>query len=236
MFDDLVLSGKTKRTHKSWTVLLSTVVQGLILGVMILIPLIYTEALPKTLLSTFLVAPPPPPPPPPPAAAPVKIIRPKIIPTQSTVAPRVIPKNVEIVKDEAPDLAGGVDGGFGVAGGTGNVLGGILGGPSGPAPPKPAAPARIKVGGQVQAAKMLRQTLPVYPAIAKTAHVAGTIILHAIIAKDGTVQALEYVSGPPLLMKAAMDAVREWRYTPTQLNGDPVEVDTTISVVFSLGS
>ncbi len=88
MFDDLVLSGKVKRTHKSWTVLLSTAVQALILGVMILIPLIYTEALPKALLSTFLVAPPPPPPPPPPAAAPVKIVRPKIVPTQSMVAPR----------------------------------------------------------------------------------------------------------------------------------------------------
>jgi periplasmic protein TonB len=235
MFDDLVLSGKTKRTHKSWTVLLSTIVQGLILGIMILIPLIYTEALPKTLLTTFLVAPPPPPPPPPPAAAPVKVIRPKIIPVQTMTAPRVIPKNVAIVKDEAPDLAG-VDGGFGVAGGTGagGVLGGILGS-SGPAPPKIAAPARIKVGGNVQAAKMLRQTLPVYPQIAKTAHVSGTVILHAIISKDGTVQELQYVSGPPLLMKAAMDAVRDWRYTPTQLNGDPVEVDTTISVVFSLG-
>jgi protein TonB len=234
MFDDLVLSGKTKRTHKSWTVLLSTIVQTLVLGVMILIPLIYTEALPKTLLSTFLVAPPPPPPQPP-AAAPVKAVRPKIIPTQSAVAPRVIPKNVEIVKDEAPDLVG-VDGGFGITNNGSGPLNTILGGPSGPAPPKPAAPARIKVGGQVQAAKMLHQTLPAYPAIAKTAHVAGTIVLHAIIAKDGTVQALEYISGPPLLMKAAMDAVRDWRYTPTQLNGDPVEVDTTISVVFSLGS
>jgi protein TonB len=236
MFDDLVLSGKTKKTHKSWTVLLSTIVQALILGVMILIPLIYTEALPKTLLTTFLVAPPPPPPPPPPAAAPVKVIRPKIIPTQTMTAPRVIPKNVAIVKDEAPDLAG-VDGGFGVAGGTGagGVLGGILGS-SGPAPPKIAAPARIKVGGNVQQGKMLRQTAPVYPAIAKTAHVSGTIILHAIIAKDGSIQELQYVSGPPLLMKAAMDAVRDWRYTPTQLNGEPVEIDTTISVVFSLGS
>ncbi len=235
MFDDLVLSGKVKKTHKSWTVLLSSVVQALILAVMILIPLIYTEALPKTLLTTFLVAPPPPPPPPPPAA-PVKIVRPRIIPTQSTVAPRVIPKNVEIVKDEAPDIAG-AGGDFGVAGGTGagGVLGGILGS-SGPAPPKIAAPARIKVGGNVQAAKMLRQTLPTYPQIAKTAHVSGTVILHAIISKDGTVQELQYVSGPPLLMKAAMDAVRDWRYTPTQLNGDPVEVDTTISVVFSLGS
>jgi periplasmic protein TonB len=236
MFDDLVLSGKTKKTHKSWTVLLSSVVQALILGIMILIPLIYTEALPKALLTTFLVAPPPPPPPPPPAAAPVKVIRPKIIPAQTMTAPRVIPKNVAIVKDEAPDLAG-VDGGFGVAGGAaGGVLGGILGGSNGPAPPKIAAPARIKVGGNVQAAKMLRQTLPVYPQIAKTAHVSGTVTLHAIIAKDGTVQELQYVAGPPLLMKAAMDAVRDWRYTPTQLNGDPVEVDTTISVVFSLGS
>ena len=148
----------------------------------------------------------------------------------------MIPKNVAIVKDEAPDIAG-AGGGFGVAGGTGagGVLGGILGS-SGPAPPKLAAPARIKVGGNVQAAKMLRQTLPTYPPIAKTAHVSGTVVLHAIIAKDGTVQELQYVSGPPLLMKAAMDAVSEWRYKPTQLNGDPVEVDTTISVVFSLGS
>src|ERR1700678_687028 len=118
MFDDLVLSGKVKKTHKSWTVALSFGIQFLILAVMILIPLIYTEALPKQLLTTFLVAPPPPPPPPPPAA-PVKVIaRPKITPTQSTVPPRVIPKNIEVVKDEAPDVAGG-DGGFGVAGGTG---------------------------------------------------------------------------------------------------------------------
>src|SRR3984957_8157165 len=112
MFDDLVLSGKVKKTHKSWTVLLSTAVQALILGVMILIPLIYTEALPKALLTTFLVAPPPPPPPPPPAQ-PVKVIaRPKIIPVSTMTAPKQIPKNIEVVKDEAPDLAG-ADGGFG---------------------------------------------------------------------------------------------------------------------------
>jgi protein TonB len=61
------------------------------------------------------------------------------------------------------------------------------------------------------------------------------VVLHAVIAKDGSVEDLQYVSGPPLLMKSAMDAVRQWRYQPTQLNGDPVEVDTTISVVFTLG-
>lgn len=234
MFDDLVLSGKSKPTHKRWTVILSTVVQGVILGIMILIPLIYTEALPKQLLNTFLVAPPPPPPPPPPAAAPVKVIRPKIIPTQSMVAPKVIPKTIAIIKDEAPDLAGGIDGGVSGTTALGGALGGILGN-SAPPPPKPATPQRIRVGGAVQAAKMLRQTPPIYPQIAKTAHVSGTIILHAVIAKDGTVQELTYVSGPPLLMKSAMDAVREWKYTPTTLNGDPVEVDTTISVVFQLG-
>jgi periplasmic protein TonB len=107
-------------------------------------------------------------------------------------------------------------------------------GSAGPPPPKPAQ-QRIRVGGAVQQAKMIRQVQPVYPQIAKTAHVQGTVILHAIIAKDGTIQELQYISGPPLLMRAAMDAVRQWRYAPTLLNGDPVEVDTTISVIFTLG-
>ena len=86
-----------------------------------------------------------------------------------------------------------------------------------------------------QRRKLMRQVTPQYPPIAKTAHVSGTVILHAIIAKDGTIQELQYVSGPPLLMKTAMDAVQQWRYKPTLLNGDPVEVDTTIYVVFTLG-
>jgi protein TonB len=116
------------------------------------------------------------------------------------------------------------------------VLGGIIGGTGSnlPPPPKPTQ-QRIRVGGNVQSAKMIRQVQPVYPQIAKTAHVQGTILLHAIIAKDGSVQELTYVSGPPLLMKAAQDAVREWRYQPTLLNGEPVEVETTISVIFTLG-
>jgi periplasmic protein TonB len=234
MFNDLVVSGDTKRTHKSWTVALSAIVQSVILGVLILIPLIYTEALPKGMLNTFLVAPAPPPPPPPPAA-PVKTVKaPKVIQINKMVAPTVIPKSVTIVKDDAPVVY--QNGGDGVDGGTGNLLGGIIGGgSSAPPPPKPVTPARIRVGGNVQAAALLNQVHPEYPMIAKTAHVSGTVILHAIIAKDGSIQELQYVSGPPLLMKSAMDAVKQWRYKPTQLNGDPVEVDTTISVVFSLG-
>jgi protein TonB len=245
MFDDLVEStAVAKRTNKSWTVLLSAIIQGGILFVLILIPLIYTEALPKQLLTTFLVAPAPPPPPPPPAAAVQGIVKPiaRIIQAGKMMAPTVIPKKVAMIKEEElpPDVgAVGVVGGVpgGIAGGqAGGVLGGIIGGTGSnlPPPPKPTQ-QRIRVGGNVQSAKMIRQVQPVYPQIAKTAHVQGTILLHAIIAKDGSVQELTYVSGPPLLMKAAQDAVREWRYQPTLLNGEPVEVETTISVIFTLG-
>jgi protein TonB len=166
----------------------------------------------------------------------------RIIQAGKMMAPTVIPKKVAMIKEEElpPDVgAVGVVGGVpgGIAGGqAGGVLGGIIGGTGSnlPPPPKPTQ-QRIRVGGNVQSAKMIRQVQPVYPQIAKTAHVQGTILLHAIIAKDGSVQELTYVSGPPLLMKAAQDAVREWRYQPTLLNGEPVEVETTISVIFTLG-
>jgi protein TonB len=233
MFDQLVVSSaRGSKTNKPWTVALSASVQFIILGILILIPLIYTEALPNGMLSTFLVAPAPPPPPPPPAAAVKEVVRPRIVQPEKMVAPTVIPKKVVIEKDAAPDLGGGVAGGVGVIGGTG-PLGGIIGGP--PPPPRPAVTGPVRVGGNVMAAKAIDRPNPEYPAIAKAAHVQGTIVLHAIISKDGAVQDLQYISGPPLLMKAAMDAVRQWRYKPTELNGEPVEVDTTIQVIFTLG-
>ena len=186
----------------------------------------------------------PPPPPPPPAAVIQRVVKPvvRLIHNGQMMAPTVIPKKVAMIKEEElpPDVGSvGVTGGVpgGIAGGSaGGVLGGIIGGVGSNMPPPPkATPSRIRVGGNVQAAKMLRQIMPVYPPIAKTAHISGTVVLRAVIGKDGTVQDLQYVSGPPLLMKSAMDAVKQWRYQPTQLNGEPVEVDTTISVVFTLG-
>jgi TonB family protein len=90
------------------------------------------------------------------------------------------------------------------------------------------------VGANVMQAQLISQPIPVYPRIALTAHISGTVVLHAIIGKDGTIQDLQYVSGPPLLMRAAMDAVRLWRYKPVLLNGEPVAVDTVVSVVFTL--
>jgi periplasmic protein TonB len=234
MFDQLVVSSAHgSKTNKPWTVAMSAIVQAVIVGILILIPLIYTEALPKGFMNTFLVAPAPPPPPPPPAAPVQHVVRPRIVTPQRMVAPTVIPKTVQVIKDEAPDVGVGVEGGVG-GGVAGGVLGGIIGNAAPPPPPKPTQ-TRIRVGGNVQGAKLIHQVQPVYPQIAKTAHVSGTVLLHAIIAKDGTIQELQYVSGPPLLMRAAMDAVHEWRYQPTMLNGEPVEVDTTIQVVFTLG-
>lgn len=235
MFDQLVVSGaKGIKTNKPWTVVLSGVVQVLILGVLILIPLIYTEALDPRLAAMSLVAPPPPPPPPPPPTITKTVKAPRVVQINKMVAPTVIPKTVNIVKDDAPVIysnsAAGVDGGVG-----GGVLGSILGGPAAPPPPKPAAPSRIKIGGQVEAGAITNKVQPEYPAIAKVAHISGTVVLHAIIAKDGSIQELEYVSGPQMLMKSAMDAVKQWRYKPYLLNGDPVEVETTINVDFSFG-
>jgi len=158
MFEEMVVSSpKGKKTNKSWTVIVSGIVQATFLAVLILIPLIYTEALPKASLATLLVAPPPPPPPPPPPAA-TQIVKVKpqvhLMDAGKLVAPKAIPKEVKIIKEEAeqPDAMGamgGVPGG--VPGGQmGGVIGGVIGGVGGaPPPPKPAQ-QRIRQGGAVQ--------------------------------------------------------------------------------------
>ncbi|HVO56949.1 MAG TPA: TonB family protein [Dongiaceae bacterium] len=243
MFEEMVVSSpNSKKTNKPWTVVLSMVVQVTFLTVLILIPLIYTEALPKGTFATLLIAPPPPPPPPPPpAAAPVVHVKPQahLMDAGKLVAPKAIPKEVKIIKEDAePDpgmmgAVGGVPGG--VPGGQmGGVIGGVIGGSgSAPPPPKPTQ-SRIKQGGAVTAASLLNKVQPVYPPLARQTRISGTVRLHAIISKDGSVQQLEVMSGHPLLVQAALDAVRQWKYRPTTLNGEPVEVDTTIDVIFSL--
>jgi TonB family protein len=97
-----------------------------------------------------------------------------------------------------------------------------------------ADPQRIKVGGNVQSAMILRKTPPIYPAAAKAAHVSGIVHLAAIVGKDGAVQELHVLGGPPELIQAAMDAVKTWVYRPTLLNGNPVQVETTIDINFTL--
>jgi periplasmic protein TonB len=241
MFEEMVVSSPhTKKTNKPWTVVMSMVLQAGFLAVLILIPLIYTEALPKASLATLLIAPPPPPPPPPPpAATPVVRVKPQVhlMDAGKLVAPKVIPKEVKIIREEAePDVmgtTGGVPGG--VPGGQmGGVIGGVIGGVGGAPPPPKATPSRIRQGGAVTQASLVNRVQPNYPPLARQTRISGTVRLHAIISKDGSVQQLEVMSGHPLLVQAALDAVRQWRYRPTTLNGEPFEVDTTIDVIFSL--
>ena len=91
------------------------------------------------------------------------------------------------------------------------------------------------VDGNAQSAKLIHAPQPVYPEFARSAHVTGTVIMNATISKDGSIHNLKFVSGPSLLVESAMDAVRQWRYAPTVVNGTPVEVKTTISVIYTLG-
>lgn len=245
MFEQSLIEERNK-TQKASSIMISFITQIALVGVLVVIPLIYFEAIPMATLSTGLVAPPPPPPPPPPPAPVVKVVKtpPRQIQNNVLTAPKVIPKDIAIIKEEElPPVSAGVTGGVpgGVPGGVGGgVLGGVLSGIPSAAPPppppkeKPATPQRIRVGGNVQAAKLVRQPKPLYPQLAKQARIQGVVKFTAVIGKDGAIQNLQLVSGHPLLVQAAQDAVKQWVYQPTTLNGEPVEVITQIDVNFTL--
>ena len=243
MFEDSLLESGGRLTDKRgrWT-MFSFVLEAIAVGVMVLIPLLFTEALPKTQLMTFLVAPPPPPPPPPPpAAAPIKIVKQvqtDIINGQLRT-PTKIPEKIQMIKeDEAPPpvmsagVVGGVPGGI-----PGGQMGGVIGGIISSTPvavPKVATPQRVRVSQGVSAGLLVRRVNPTYPPLARQARIQGQVILRAVISKDGSIQNLRLISGHPMLAPAAIEAVKQWKYKPYILNGEPVEVETQITVNFTL--
>jgi protein TonB len=104
-----------------------------------------------------------------------------------------------------------------------------------PLPPPPAAKIEpLRLGSDVQAAKLIHQVSPPYPPLARLSRTQGVVVLEAIIDKEGLIDSLRLISGHPLLTQAAMDAVKQWKYQPTMLNGEPVEVVTTVTVTFTL--
>jgi periplasmic protein TonB len=242
MFEDsLIESGGKLRTKRGITTSLSFILQACLVGVLVLIPLLFTEALPKGQLMTFLVAPPPPPPPPPPAAAPVHVV--KQVQTDITNGqlrtPTKIPQKVQMIKeDEAPPemAAGGVVGG--VPGGVpGGQMGGVIGGIISSTPvavPKVATPTRVRVSQGVTQGLLIRKVQPNYPPLARQARIQGQVLLAAEISKDGSIENLHLISGHPMLAPAAIEAVKQWKYKPYILNGEPVEVETQITVNFTL--
>lgn len=245
MFEDSLIesAGGRLNAKRASTTLFSFILQVVLIGVLVLIPLLFTEALPKTQLMTFLVAPPPPPPPPPPpAAAPIKVVK----QIQSDLVngqlrtPTKIPEKVQMIKEEeAPPpvmASGGVVGG--VPGGVpGGQMGGVIGGIISSTPvavPKVATPQRVRVSQGVSQGLLIRKVQPVYPPLARQARIQGNVVLQAQISKQGTIENLQLISGHPMLAPSAIEAVKQWRYKPYFLNGEPVEVETQITVIFSL--
>jgi TonB family protein len=126
-------------------------------------------------------------------------------------------------------VVGGVPGGV-----PGGQMGGVIGGIIGEPPPPSKTPKRVRISGSVAQANLISQTPPVYPQMAKMAKVQGPVVLQVILGKAGTVENLRVISGHPMLVQAALDAVRQWRYKPYLLNGEPVEVETQVTVSFKL--
>ncbi len=245
LFESVLLeSSGVQRRRRTLSAALSFVFQCLMLGVVVLVPLWFTDALPKQQLLTFLVAPPPPPPPAAPESATRAMQRVKSeMMLGSLRTPSKIPERVQIIREEEePVLApGGVVGGIpgGIPGGQlGGVIGGILSSASSltPAPKLMAAvPKRIRISQGVTRGQVLDKVEAKYPPLALIARIQGDVVLKAIISKAGNIQNLELVSGHPMLVPAALKAVQQWRYRPFLLNGEPVEVETTVTVKFHIG-
>jgi periplasmic protein TonB len=249
LFADVLLEvDSTERRRRKWSALSSIVFQCLMLATALILPLMFTEALPKAQLLTFLVAPPPPPPPPPPAAAapPVQVRRVESDLLNGRLrSPSRIPQKVQMIReDETPPQlsSGGVVGGVpgGVPGGQMNgVIGGIISATSNMvAIPKlaPVTAKRVRISQGVIAGMVIYRVEPEYLLLARQARIQGEVVMTAIISKEGTIENLQVVSGHPLLLQAALNAVKQWRYRPFMVSGEPVEVETKITATFRFAS
>jgi protein TonB len=234
-----------QRNRSKWTMLVSLTGQCFVFGVALLIPLIYTQGLPAVQWGRISLPPAPSPP------APERPVERHVVRTAQTTqkvftAPSLVPAKILILVEPVIPMPFN-SGETGVAGGIGNetepakmridLLAVPVTMPPAPSDkPKPAerAPEPIHVSGGVQAAKVLRRVVPIYPELAKRARISGAVHLIGVIGKDGTIQDLRVVDGHPLLVSAAIEAVRKWLYKPTLLSGEPVEVIAPIEVNFNL--
>jgi len=225
------------RSKSTLTATVSVAAHVLALVAILVLPLLSDEQLPeqagevRAFFATPLeLAPPPPPPPPAPASAAPRVQAPRPVTQDAFVAPIEIPE--EIVPEAGIDL--GVDGGAtgGVEGGVpGGVVGGIVGGL--PEAPRPAVQPQ-RVGGVIKEPKKLKDVAPVYPNLAVQSRIEGVVILECVLDTRGRVQEAKVLRGVPLLDQAALDAVRQWVYSTTLVDGVPVPVILTVTVRFQL--
>lgn len=238
MFADSLLENHwANHGRRGWTTLASFALQALGIAILLTLPLIYTEGLPK--LHLVSMSAPLPPPGPPPATQQHSGARPaeSNIFHGIVVAPPTIPVGVKpIIDDSAPTEACTicVPEGIGPISNS-NPVPGALGMTAAfvpPPPPKPVArPPRIS---HMMEGNLIYKVQPVYPPLARAARIQGAVHLRAIISRNGIIENLQAIDGHPMLIQAAIDAVRQWRYRPYILNDEPVEVETQVTVNFSL--
>jgi len=210
----------------------SLLLQGIAVAIMILLPLMATDAIPVPQgIMTFMTPPPPapqpPPPPPSPAQAQPVSLKPVVTDSPDFVVPVNVPNEIseEIDFFSVPGVIESVHGG---------VLGEIVGSLQNTPPPPPAEQELVRVGGDIRAPMKIKTVQPVYPEIARQAHVHGFVILEAVIDPQGNVTNVRVLRSIALLDQAAIDAVRQWKYEPTLLNGIPVPIVMTVTVGFKL--
>jgi protein TonB len=243
MFD--LVTGKAKHipSTPAVSIVISSTAQAVVVALLMVPVLLVTGTLPEVpTMMAFVAAPPPspPPPPPPPPAAPKPARAPEAqpVPTSGAAAPveapaAIVPEPVADIGDEG--VPGGVEGGV-----PGGVLGGVVGGlpEEIPPPPPPAPPARrdpVRVGGQIKEPQLVQRVEPVYHPLAVRANIQGTVILEAIVDKDGRVAEVRVLrSVHRMLDDAGVEAVRQWRYVPLVLNGIPERFVLTVVLTFNL--
>ena len=238
MFDLITGNVQHAPRHQAASVFVSIAVQvSLAAAIALATVLVIESPVPRAaMMMAFVAAPPPPPPPPPPPKAPDPAqTASKAMPTNPAAAPVEPPKEIAA---EGPPVDFDDESFEGVPGG---VVGGIAGAleplapPPPPPPPPPPEPRKpIRVGGVIKEPALVHRVEPVYPGVAISANIQGTVILEATVDEDGNVASLKVLRSVPVLDKPALDAVKQWRYSPVILNGRPEKFVLTVAVTFKL--
>ena len=223
--------------RRGWTTVASFTLQALALSLLLLIPLFTIQGPPRLAwLDPAVLAPPPAPPAP---AAPARhLIRSSPLNSSPFVAPSSIPHSIVPVNDidlpAAPDVREiGVPGGTGVRGSGPGILGSV-GDPMPISPPPPPVSSHPLQVSHWAEGNLIYRVQPIYPPLARAARIQGTVQLRAVISRMGTIENLTVLNGHAMLVTAAVEAVKQWRYRPYLLNGEPIEVETEITVNFTL--
>ncbi len=251
MFESVQKKNPHRVAERLLAFLFSASFHVLVLTFLVVLPLLFLRVMPGSELCTFLLAPPQAPVrpevPAPVAATPAAqrqavIYRQVIWP--ENFAPESVPKGVPLPGDEPPSVGipfGVYGSGLGLEGKSGPGLSGLPAGlvaaappPIVPPPPRPQRPSVVRVGGTVQEAKLLRKILPVYPEITMRSRISGEVKLEVLSDEEGNVAEVKVLSGHMLLAEEAVRAVKQWKYSPSLLNGEPVSVVSTVTVIFRL--